>query len=155
MSKICDHTSVGMLVWKEDKLLLLERARFPFGFAIPAGHVDGDQTFEEAAIRELSEEVGLTANKVELISEGRRENPCRREDGTWHYWKIYKINTTGEIKRSEDETKKVGWYNVEEIKKLGERTAKYLNKEISDEEWEAKPGLEPIMYKWFQELKLI
>jgi len=155
MSKICDHTSVGMIVWKEDKLLLIERKKFPFGFAIPAGHVDENKSYEEAAIRELKEEVGLDAGDLELAIEGRKENVCRREGGTWHFWKIYKINTTGELKPSSEETKRAGMYSKEEIQKLGERTKKYLNKEITDEEWEGSPGLEPVMYNWFQELNII
>jgi len=31
--------------WQNDKLLLIERKKFPFGFAPPAGHVDGDADF--------------------------------------------------------------------------------------------------------------
>lgn len=155
MAKICDHTSVGMLVWKGNKLLLIERAKFPFGFAIPAGHVDGDKTFEESAIRELREEVGLNSVELELVAEGRKENPCRREGGTWHYWKIYKVLVNGDIDRSKDETKQVGWYTREQIKTLGDKTEKYNRKQISEEEWNKNPGLEPIMYEWFKELKII
>src|SRR3954471_14836781 len=118
MAKICDHTSVGMLVWKEGKLLLIERKNFPPGFAPPAGHVDGDADFETAARRELKEEVGLDAQSLELIYEGRRENVCRREDGSWHYWKIYKVEATGEVKRSKEETKQAGWYTPDEIEKM-------------------------------------
>jgi ADP-ribose pyrophosphatase YjhB (NUDIX family) len=100
MPKTCDHTSVGMLVWRDGNLLLIERARFPVGFAVPAGHVDGDQTFEEAVRRELKEEVGLDATDVVLIKEGRKKNPCRREGGAWHYWKIYQVTVSGDISRS-------------------------------------------------------
>lgn len=155
MTKVCDHTSVGMFVWKDEKLCLIERAKFPFGFAIPAGHVDGDSSYEESAKRELREEVGLEAENLKLLAEGRKENPCRREGGTWHYWKMYEVITTGDIKRSEDETKQVGWYTKEQIKILGDKTQKYINKEISEEDWEQNPGLEPIMYEWFKELKLL
>lgn len=155
MSKICDHTSVGMLVWKGDSLLLIERARFPFGFAVPAGHVDGDKTFEESAMRELKEEVGLDAKSLELVAEGRKENPCRREGGTWHLWKIYKVLTTGDIDRSKDETKRAGWYTKGQIEELAKRTEGYLNKKITEDEWQKNPGLEPIMYEWFKELKII
>jgi ADP-ribose pyrophosphatase YjhB (NUDIX family) len=144
-----------MLVWKEEKLLLIERAKFPFGFAIPAGHVDDDATFEAAAIRELEEEVGLETVELALVAEGRKENPCRREDGTWHYWKIYKVTFDGNVERSLDETKQAGWYTKEEMQKLGEKTQAYLAKEISEESWEKNPGLEPIMYDWFKELKIL
>lgn len=155
MAKICDHTSVGMLVWKDDKLLLIERAKFPFGFAIPAGHVDGDKTFEESAIRELEEEVGLNAKEIKLVVEGRKENHCRRDDGSWHYWKIYQVETGGDIKRSEDETKQANWYSRQQIKEFGNKTEKYNRKEISEEEWNKNPGLEPVMYEWFKELNII
>ena len=155
MAKICDHTSVGMLVWNNDKLLLIERARFSFGFAIPAGHVDGDPSYEESARRELKEEVGLETKGLTLVAEGRKENHCRREGGTWHYWKIYRMIVVGNIERSKDETKQVGWYDKDQIRKLARRTERYNNKGITDEEWNKSPGLEPVMYDWFKELKII
>ncbi|MEI7480343.1 MAG: NUDIX domain-containing protein [bacterium] len=155
MSNICDHKSVGMFVWKEGKLLLIERAKFPFGFAVPAGHIDGDSTFEESAVRELKEEVGLEAVSLELILEERKENKCRREDGTWHYWKVYQVEVSGDLKRSEDETKRAVWYTLEEIKGLANKTEKYLNKEIADEDWNDDPGLETVMYEFLKELKII
>lgn len=155
MAKICDHTSVGMFVWQGEKLLLIERAKFPAGFAVPAGHVDGDPSFELSAQRELEEEVGLKVEDLKLLVEGRKDNMCRREDGTWHHWKLYEAKTTGELKRSEDETKRAGWYSKEEIQHLAQRTEKYNSKEISDEEWEKNPGLEPVMYEWFKELAII
>lgn len=155
MSKTCDHTSVGMLVWKDNTLLLIERGRFPFGFAVPAGHVDGDSTYEESAKRELKEEVGLEIQELKLIAEGRKENQCRRESGTWHYWKIYQVTTIGNINRSKNETKQVGWYTKDQMGELGKKTEKYNNKEISEKEWRQNPGLEPVMYEWFKELRII
>jgi ADP-ribose pyrophosphatase YjhB (NUDIX family) len=124
-----------MLVWKDEKLLLLERKKFPFGFAIPAGHVEDNEKYEDGAIRELREEVGLNAIKLDLILEKRKENKCRREDGIWHLWKIYKVGFTGDITGSIDETKKVIWCDKEEIKKLAEKTERYLRKEILETDW--------------------
>jgi ADP-ribose pyrophosphatase YjhB (NUDIX family) len=156
MAKICDHTSVGMLVWRNDKLLLIERKRPPFGFAPPAGHVDEDgDDFEAAAKRELEEEVGLITKDIELVIEGRKENHCRREDGNWHYWKIYKIDAEGDIKPSEDETKQAGFYDKIEIAVLIDKTKRYLNGEIKQEDWEQNPGLEPVWYEWLKELEII
>jgi ADP-ribose pyrophosphatase YjhB (NUDIX family) len=155
MPKICDHTSVGMFVWKDGKLLLIERQKFPFGFAIPAGHVDGDDSFETAAKRELEEEVGLSGVSLEIIFEGRKENPCRRDGGDWHFWKLYRVEAIGELKRSFNETKGAGWYSMEQIRDLAHKTDRYNNGKISNEEWEKNPGLEPIMYEFFKELKII
>ena len=83
--KKCDHKSVGILVMRDGKLLLIERKKPPFGFAPPAGHIDEHGGFEEAAINELKEEVGLDVLSLKLAAEGRKENPCRR-GSAWHYW---------------------------------------------------------------------
>jgi ADP-ribose pyrophosphatase YjhB (NUDIX family) len=155
MTKICYHTSVGMFVYKGDKLLLIERMKFPFGFAVPAGHVDEDKDFESAAMRELKEEVGLDGMALEKIYEGRRGNPCRREGGDWHFWKLYRIEVTGDLKRSPEETKKAGWYSVDEIKALAQKTERYMIGIIPHEEWERSPGLEPVMLQLFKAVKII
>ena len=143
------------MVWKDDKLLLIERKKLPYGFAVPAGHVDGDATFEIAAKRELKEEVGLEATELKLIDECRRENPCRRQGGTWHQWRLYEAKTSGNLKRSLDETKQAGWYTIEQIKKLSIRSNQYKDGKIFEEEWQKNPGLEPTMNDWFKALKII
>lgn len=144
-----------MLVWRDGSLLLIERKKPPFGFAPPAGHIDEDNSFEESAKRELKEEVGLNATNIELLVEGRKENPCRREGGAWHYWKIYKIEADGEVKRSEDETKQADFYTGDKLLLLGNKTQKYLRGEVKQDDWEKSPGLEPVWYEWLKELKLI
>ncbi len=150
----CDHTSVGMLVWKENKLLLIERKRFPFGFAPPAGHLDGD-SYEAAAKRELKEEVSLEATKLKLLHEERAENACRRKGGSWHNWKIYELEVKGNVKRSLTETKQAGWHNLEEIKKLAKITEEYLQGNVTEDEWQANPGIETVWYDWFNKLKVL
>lgn len=152
--KVCDHTSVGILIWQGDKLLLIERKKFPFGFAPPAGHCDGDD-YEVAARRELEEEVGLRAEKLSIIAEGRKDNLCRRKDDNWHYWKIYQATVSGELRPSRDETKQAGWYSKEQLEKLARRTGDYLAGGISEEEWQKSPGIELVWHEWLGELKVI
>jgi len=153
--KICDNKSVGMLIWKDKKLLLIERKLFPFGFAPPAGHVDDKGGFEEAAREEVQEEVGLSLINIKLVTEGRKDNRCRRKGGDYHYWKIYKVEAEGKLKPSEDETKQAGLYTKDQIKNLSERTARYLDGEISEEDWQNSPGIETVWYEWFKELEII
>ena len=153
--KKCDDRCVGMLVWMGEELLLIERKRGAIGLAPPAGHIDGGESFEEAAGRELKEEVGLDATRIELVIEGRKDNPCRREGGSWHYWKIYEIEAAGEVKRSEDETKQARFFAKVELVQLAERTQKYLAGDIEQSEWEKLPGLEPVWYEWLKELTII
>ena len=56
----------GVFVYKDGKLLL-QRRRDNNSWAIHGGIVDIGEIVEEAAKRELKEETGLTANKLELF----------------------------------------------------------------------------------------
>lgn len=152
---MCDHKSVGMIVWRDEKILLLERMKFPFAWAPPAGHLDGNEDFAEMAKIELFEEAGLTAKSLKLLSEGRKENPCRRIDGIWHHWQIFEVETEGETNRSLSETKQLKWAGVDELKKLAKRTEQYEAGEISEDDWRKNPGLEPVWCEWLNELKII
>jgi len=106
--------------------LLIERARPPYGFAPPAGHVDDSPTFEAAAQRELKEEVGLDVSTLRLVAEGRRENPGRRPGGTWHYWRVYDAGeANGDLRPSPDETKQASWFGPKELQFLADRSRAY------------------------------
>ncbi len=143
----CNHTSVGMIVRKGDDILLIERQKFPFGFACPAGHVDEGESFKEAAVRELREEVGLETSALELVFEGDINNPCRRKDGTRHHWQVFDVSSTGELQRSTGETRSFLWASSEKLEQLRKRTEDYLHGNVSEQEWKENPGLEPV---WLQ-----
>lgn len=153
--KVCDNTSVGIIIRKDDKVLLIERKKPPFGFAPPAGHVDDHGSFEQAAKDEVYEEVGLTVVGLKLVDERKRENYCRRKGGTWHQWKLYEAEVEGELDPSRDETKQAGWYSKEQIEGLAQRTEKYLAGEIPEEEWQNNPGLETTWLQWSKEIKML
>ncbi len=161
MTEPCDHTSVGMLVFGEEfgqqKILLIERKKMPYGFAPPAGHVDAgknvgelsDEDFRNAASRELREETGLSTITAPLIYQDRMSNECRR-GGAFHYWRIYAPQWNGAVVASPDETKGYRWVSLRELNGLSERTTRRLAGGISDEEWQADPGIEPVWYTFFQ-----
>lgn len=55
---------------KDGKMILTKQYRHPFGrviFDIPAGGIKDGETLEQAALRELEEETGCTAEKLEWI----------------------------------------------------------------------------------------
>lgn len=171
MPKICDNKSVGMIVWKERKLLMIERKKHNPGFAIPAGHQDGDDP-ETAARRELSEEVGLVAETLLEKCARTLPNTCPREGGTYHLWTIFEVaKWHGDIKASPTETKRYLWADRDEILEFARQLEDYaLRHEVElivdnlpeiveitnlDQTWQENPGLEPPMYFLFKELGII
>lgn len=130
----CSGKSVGAIIKRGKKILLLDRALFPFGWAGPAGHIDGDETLEEAVIREVKEETDLKVKKLRLLLHRERVlNKCHH--GTnFHDWWVFQCQCEGKLKINKKETKTYNWFLPKEIKRL---------------------KLEPIWKRWFKELKII
>lgn len=61
--------TIDAVVIKENKLLLIKRAKDPFKdyWATPGGYVEFNETVEESVKRELKEETVLVATKLKLI----------------------------------------------------------------------------------------
>jgi len=131
------HYTAGAIIRNEKgEILIIERATFPPGFASPAGHIDEGETPEEALVREVKEETGLDVVSFELIREGGTNvipRPCSR-GVHHHYWYLFECEVSGEVSRSLQETKSIGWYSREQIKGL---------------------VLETVWEYWFKELEII
>ena len=112
------HYSVGALIERNGVYLLLDRARPPYGFAAPAGHVDEGETEDEALIREVKEETGFNVDKYKLILEDEIDWVACNQGADFHYWYLYDCNISGIMKRNPEEAKSIGWYSRDEIKKL-------------------------------------
>ena len=101
----CNGLIVGMLVIEPpDKILLVRRKNFPFGFSPPAGHLKSGEEPEDGARREVEEKTGLEITNTKLIWFGRKESPCRR--GMNHH-NLYVFRTTewkGKLALSQKET---------------------------------------------------
>lgn len=167
--KKCDHTSVGVIAEKNGEVLLIERRKFPAGFALPAGHCDGD-SFEAAALREFFEETGLEPLKIEPLFSAETENPCRRTDGKRHQWQMFHVTEwAGALRQNTDETKSIEWASKNRLRSLAARTEEFAKKygmlisnmpQIThalavDPIWQASPGLEPVWYLFCERLGMI
>ena len=128
------HYTVGALIKKDNKYLLIDRVNLPLGFAGIAGHIDEGENEIQALKREIEEEGGLKVNDQKLLFEEKLDwNWCNKGIGI-HYWYLFECDVSGEIKQNYIETKSIGWYDVDEIKKL---------------------KLEPVWEYWFKKLKII
>lgn len=150
----CDHTSVGVLIRREGKLLLIQRANIPFGWAPPAGHQDGD-TPRRAAVREVREETGLIVRRLRLVHRGRKKNECRR-GGYRHDWRIYEATVvTRDVHLNKREALDANWLDAAGLDRLANRTDTRLQGRLSAQEWALSPGLELVWCEWFKKLGVI
>lgn len=118
-SKIIKHKSVGAIIRKDNKILMIDRVIYPFGWACPAGHIDAGETAVEALKREVKEETGLEVLKYKLLLHEYVDwNKCSR-GAKGHDWQIYEtLEWEGKLKQSKREVKKISWVDVKEIKNL-------------------------------------
>lgn len=64
------HTA-DVIATLRGKFVLVERQKFPFGLALPGGHVDPGELPRQAAIREFAEETGMTLSDVTFVTRRR------------------------------------------------------------------------------------
>jgi len=112
------HYSVGAVIKKDGKYLLIDRKNVPLGFAGVAGHVDENETAEESLKREVKEESGLDVLNAKLLFEEDIDFETCVGGCSLHNWKVYACETTGEVHQEKKEEKSIGWYSAEEIKNL-------------------------------------
>src|SRR3989344_5668473 len=127
MAKICDNKSVGQIIRNNGEILLIERFNYPQAYALPAGHLDGDN-FELAAARETKEEVGIFIEKNKKIWEGTMANQCKREGGSSHSWAIFEAEKWVGHVASGSDAKKAFWSTADQLKKIASRTEYFLKK---------------------------
>ncbi|MBI4895020.1 MAG: NUDIX domain-containing protein [Candidatus Aenigmarchaeota archaeon] len=112
------HYSVGAIIIRSDRYLLIDRVKFPFGYACVAGHRNPDETDEEAVDREVIEETKLVVVRKKLVyTEVVPWNTCSKGINV-HDWKVYECDATGDVLIDPGEAKSYGWYTREEIYNL-------------------------------------
>jgi ADP-ribose pyrophosphatase YjhB (NUDIX family) len=100
------HESAGVILINPDReILLFFRSKFPSAHTIPAGHVDEGEDVKIAAIREVSEETGISITGVVLIKEDIIIGDSCSRGADIHKWFLYasrvdkvKVELTDEVK---------------------------------------------------------
>lgn len=107
-------TDVIVRLWDGERfkgIVLIERKYPPVGLALPGGFVEVGESVEEAAVREMREEIGLEVRLYKLM--GVYSDPKR--DPRAHVVSVVWIgDAQGEPKAGSD-AKKVKVYKLEEI----------------------------------------
>ena len=112
------HYTVGALIERYGKYLVINRALPPLGWAGIAGHLNEGEDHDLAIVRKVRDEVGLEViTKKLLSSEEISWNICR-EGVESHYWYLYDCKATGQVKLNPKAAKSYDWLLKGEISKL-------------------------------------
>ena len=98
---------------KKPRVLLIRRKHDPFRgmWAIPGGHVEMEETLEAAARRELFEETGVRASKLEQFH--TFGNPGRDPRGrTISVAYLAQVDPTKVRPHAADDAEEVGWHDL-------------------------------------------
>lgn len=112
------HYSVGAIIKQDDRYLLIDRVKPPFGMACIAGHIDEGENVQTALTREVEEESGLTLRAATPLFEEELDwNTCSKGI-TVHYWHVFQCEVDGILEHNVLETKSIGWYTLGELQQL-------------------------------------
>lgn len=91
--------TVDIIIELKEGLVLIERAKPPYGWALPGGFVEYGESLEEAALREAMEETGL---KVTLLGQFHTYSDPGRDPRQHTITTVYVAHAAGEPRAATD-----------------------------------------------------
>ncbi len=113
------HAVVDVLVLKEDKVLLVKRAkRLLEGgkWGLVGGYVERDENLHEAAAREIFEETGYRVSNFKLLT--IRHNPDRPHEDRQNIAFVFFCEALEKEGEPDDESDAQEWFPLTEIPEL-------------------------------------
>lgn len=137
--------TAGGVVYRKHKgqwEILLIRDRFGY-ISLPKGHLEGDETVEQAALREIAEETGISGRIVgEPLGVIEYEYRAGGRSGkkTVTYFLVEAV--TGETVAQLEEIQAVSWFPLDSVKDLHKRQGYENNQMIVDKAIRRLKGME-------------
>jgi ADP-ribose pyrophosphatase YjhB (NUDIX family) len=122
------NIGVGGAVVRDGRLLLVRRAsrRGRGNWQVPGGFIEPDETIEQAVLREVAEEAGVTAEVEGILA---LRNRYDADSGNSLYIVLLLRPLSGEPKADGREVDQAGYFTLEEIRALEQVPA--VNLEIA------------------------
>ena len=115
------HNEVAIFVINDHNQVLLQKRsankRFnPNKWALCAGHVDAYESLEDAAIREIKEEIGIDVPKNDLHKYGEKELTLRDSNSHVTYFYYLKTNKCeDDFTIQLEELSEVKWFDIDNV----------------------------------------
>jgi argininosuccinate lyase len=103
--------TVDCIIEKDNKVLLISRKNYPFGYALPGGYVDYNESVEQAVIREMKEETNLEIVEPKLF--GVYSDPAR--DPRSHTVSVVFYAKTSANPMAGDDAKDLGFFDLDNL----------------------------------------
>jgi 8-oxo-dGTP pyrophosphatase MutT (NUDIX family) len=124
------HHSVGAIIKKDDKFLVVKKRSWPYKYSIVAGHLNESESPIEAILREIKEEIGVSPASIRLLFYVPGLADSCRKGADIHDWHLYDCELdqdTLSAAQSADEIDSIHWVTVSEAMNLEFTTAaKYM-----------------------------
>jgi 8-oxo-dGTP diphosphatase len=123
------QSAVAVII-KNNSVLLVKRAREPYKntWMFPAGFLDFGEHPEETVIREVKEETGLTAKRLQFIDIIQSVDDPRAPG---HLIFFYRVEASGELANSDtDENLEIKWFDIAHPPKIGWKAHKDIIKRL-------------------------
>ncbi len=137
LRKLVNHAPlIGLgattLVFNEKNEILLNLRSDTNTWGIPGGAMELYESIEETAIRELKEEAGISADKLELVTVLSGEDyyfEYPNGDKLCTVIVLFKVlNYSGEIKVSDNESKQLKFFSFDSLPQMESRAEKIIEK---------------------------
>lgn len=132
----CIHKEICVFVINQQNQILLQKRSankksYPNKWALLTGHVEEQERFKDAALREIKEEIGIEIKEEELYPFAKRKY-ITSED---HYELTYFFYVTCSLQKEaftiqEEELSEVKWFNISDvINRVNEHDEEFIIKE--------------------------
>lgn len=120
MSLQAPKLGVSAAVFKEDRVLLVERTKPPFDgvWSLPGGHVEFGESLANAAARELKEETGIDAELTAPFDWLEIINPAGGANPSHYVLAVFAGQWRSGVAAASDDARSVTWAAIEELGRL-------------------------------------